>query len=86
MWHADGSGRELSLKAVEVISSGRMCLIPLVKALTLGGGIEFLPKRRLKILSGSSQNEFWIRLYGTMWMSTTMRLIMDLERLMQRRH
>ena len=51
MWHADGSGRELSLKAVEVISSGRMCLIPLVKALTLGGGIEFLPKRRLKILS-----------------------------------
>ena len=51
MWHADGSGRELSLKAVEVISSGRMCLIPLVKALTLGGGSEFLPKRRLTIWS-----------------------------------
>ena len=36
------------MKAVEVISSGRMCLIPLVKALTLGGGIGFLPKRKIE--------------------------------------
>lgn len=45
---ADGPGRELSLKAVEGISSGRMCLIPFVKALTLGGQIGFVPKRKIE--------------------------------------